>query len=241
MIPLRDTIPSRRFPITNIIFIVINVLVFLFEALLGPSRLDQVLWTLGFVPNRFWQQGGLGVWGTIFTSMFMHGGWWPLISNMIALYIFGDNVEDRFGHLIYPAFYIGGGIVATLAHAITNANSQVPTVGASGAIAAVLGAYLILYPQSRVVTLVPVFYFLRVVQLPALLYLGFWFVSQLLNGLFSLQAADALMGGVAWWAHIGGFVFGMAGGAVSRWLLGPRHSRSAYQDNRDRWYDRYRR
>jgi hypothetical protein len=142
--------------------------------------------------------------------MFLHGGWWHLISNMLALYIFGDNIEDRLGHVLYLIFYLLGGLVAGGAHLVAYAQSTIPTVGASGAIAGVLGAYLVLYPQARVLTLVPIFYFLRLIEIPALVYLGFWFISQLFNGLFALTAADVFQsGGVAWWAHIGGFVFGL--------------------------------
>jgi len=212
MIPLRDTIPVRRFPIVNTALIVLNVLVFLFESILPPEQLDQVIWLGGLVPTAFWQGGGLGRWLPLFTSMFLHGGWWHLISNMLALYIFGDNVEDHLGHFRYPLFYLFGGLAASAAHLVAYSKSPLPTVGASGAIAGVLGAYLILYPYARVVTLVPIFYFIRIVQIPALIYLGFWFISQLFNGLFALAATADVMqaGGVAWWAHIGGFVFGLA-------------------------------
>jgi membrane associated rhomboid family serine protease len=210
MIPLRDTIPSRRFPLVNTALIAVNVLVFLFESTLGVEQREMFVWNWGLVPTRFWEAGGLVGWPPLLTSMFMHGGWWHLISNMLALYIFGDNIEDRLGPFRYILFYLFSGVVASAAHLVAYSSSSLPTVGASGAIAGVLGAYLMLYPQARVLTLVPVFYFLRVVELPALIYLGFWFVSQLFNGLFALSAAAFQSGGVAWWAHIGGFVFGLA-------------------------------
>jgi len=149
MIPLRDTIPTRRFPIVNTALIGLNVLAFLFEAILTPDQLDSLIQIWGLVPTRFWQAGGLGGWLPLFTSMFLHGGWWHLISNMLALYIFGDNVEDRLGHLRYLLFYLLGGLVAGGAHLLANSGSPIPTVGASGAIAAVLGAYLVLYPRVR--------------------------------------------------------------------------------------------
>jgi len=210
MIPLRDNIPARRFPIVNITLIALNVLVFLFESLLGPEQLDQFILMAGLVPTNFWQVGGLSGWFPLFTSMFLHGGWLHLISNMLALYIFGDNVEDRLGRLRYLLFYLGSGLIAGGAHLLAYSRSSIPTVGASGAIAGVLGAYLVLYPSARVVTLIPVFYFIRIVELPALVYLGFWFISQLFNGFLALGAADVFQsGGVAWWAHIGGFVFGL--------------------------------
>ena len=210
MIPLRDTIPTRRFPVVNTVLIGINVIVFLFESLLDPEGLNTLVQLFGLTPVSFWQ-GGPGSWITLLTSVFLHGGWWHLISNMLALYIFGDNVEDQLGHLRYLLFYLGSGLAAHAAHLLAQASSPLPTVGASGAIAGVLGAYLVLFPRARVVTLVPIFYFIRIVQIPAVIYLGFWFVSQLFNGLFALSAANVLQaGGVAWWEHIGGFVFGLA-------------------------------
>ena len=237
MIPLRDTISARRFPIVNTALIVLNVLVFLFESILTPDQLNQVIWAWGLTPAHFWQGSLWGRWLPMFTSMFLHGGWWHLISNMLALYIFGDNVEDRLGHWRYSLFYILGGLVAGGAQLLAYRSSPIPTVGASGAIAAVLGAYLVLYPRARVVTLVPIFYFIRIIEIPALIYLGFWFISQLFNGLFALAAATDVMqaGGVAWWAHIGGFAFGMA---IIR-LIAPRLPRApySYADDYRRWYN----
>jgi membrane associated rhomboid family serine protease len=142
--------------------------------------------------------------------MFMHGGWWHVISNMLALYIFGDNIEDELGPIRYLVFYLLSGMAAAAAQLVANSGSLVPMVGASGAIAGVLGAYLVLYPHARILTLVPIFFFIRTIQVPALLYLGFWFVSQFFNGLLALRGADLVSsGGVAWWAHVGGFVFGL--------------------------------
>jgi membrane associated rhomboid family serine protease len=210
VIPLRDTIRSRTFPFVNLAIIGINVVVFLFENALHMEGQSQLFSLFGLIPAQFWQESGLDRWIPLFTSMFLHAGWWHLLSNMIALYIFGDNIEDTLGHIWYPVFYVAAGLAAGGAHVLTNANSSVPTVGASGAIAGVLGAYLILFPRSRILTLVPIFYFLRLIEIPAVVYLGFWFVSQLFNGLFALQAANTVQtGGVAWWAHIGGFVFGL--------------------------------
>lgn len=213
MIPLRDNIPSRRVPIVNTSLIVLNVVVFLFQSMaMGPDSLFRFASTWGLVPTRFWEVGGLRSWVTLVTSMFLHGGWWHLISNMLALYIFGDNIEDRVGHGRYLLFYLISGIAAGGTHLVAYAQSPIPTVGASGAIAGVLGAYLVLYPRARVLTLVPIFFFIRLIEIPAMIYLGFWFVSQLFNGLFALAAGDIVFqsGGVAWWAHIGGFVFGAA-------------------------------
>jgi membrane associated rhomboid family serine protease len=222
MIPLRDTISSRRFPIVNVSIIAFNVLVFLAEVALGQEGLYRFIASCGLVPADFWRGGWLTRWWTPITSIFIHTGWWHLVSNMFTLYIFGDNVEDRLGHIRYLLFYLLSGMAASTVHLVAHTNSLVPTVGASGAIAGVLGAYLILFPRARVVTLVPIFYFIRIVQVPALIYLGFWFVSQLFNGFLALTAADVYQAdGVAWWAHIGGFVFGLA---VIR-LLAPRTPR----------------
>ncbi len=226
MIPLRDNIPARCFPVVNIVLIGLNVLAFLFESILGPKQLDRLIMTAGLVPTNFWQVGGPGGWFPLFTSMFLHGGWLHLISNVLALYIFGDNVEDRLGRWRYLLFYLFSGLVAGGAHLAAYSGSPIPTVGASGAIAGVLGAYLVLYPSARVVTLIPVFYYMRLVELPAVVYLGFWFISQLFNGALALtSAADVLQsGGVAWWAHIGGFVFGLA---IVR-LIAPRDGSGPY-------------
>jgi len=246
MIPLRDTVRARRFPVVNTSIIVINVLFFLAESVLAPDQLEQLINAFGLVPLRFWQGGG-GVdrWWPLFSSMFMHAGWWHLISNMLALYIFGDNVEDHLGRLRYLLFYLGSGLVASAAHLVAYSPSPVPTVGASGAIAGVLGAYLLLFPYARVLTVLPIFYFIRIVEIPAPIYLGFWFVSQLFNGLFSLAAADVMQaGGVAWWAHIGGFVFGLAAARLFFFPRPPRRpprrpriyvERHQWPESRDRY------
>lgn len=210
MIPIRDTITSRHFPAVNTALIIFNVLVFLFEASLGPFALGRFINNFGLVPVRFWAFEGLWGWLLIFTSMFLHGGWWHLFSNMLALYIFGDNVEDRMGPARYLLFYLLCGFVAGMAHLFVYPSSSLPTVGASGAIAGVLGAYFILFPRSRVITLIPLFFFFDIIEIPAFFYLGFWFFSQLFNGLFALAADVFQSGGVAWWAHIGGFVAGVA-------------------------------
>ncbi len=144
-----------------------------------------------------------------FTSMFLHGGWLHLIGNMWYLWIFGDNVEDTFGHFGFLIFYMVAGIGAGTLHTILNSFSAIPTVGASGAIAGVLGAYMLLYPFARVLTLIPILFFVQIIEIPALLVLGFWFLMQFLSGAGSLAVTDPTGGGVAWWAHIGGFVLGI--------------------------------
>ncbi len=194
--------------------IAVNVLVFLHETALGP-HLPQFIQHYGLVPYNFvhWsEQGGNPLdparFLPLFTSMFWHGGWLHLIGNMLYLWIFGDNVEDRLGHLRFILFYVGCGLAAALAQIALSPDSTLPTIGASGAIAGVLGGYLISFPRSRVLTLVPLFIFPWFVEIPAVVYLVLWFLMQLLAGLASLGQAEAA-GGVAWWAHIGGFVAGL--------------------------------
>lgn len=205
MIPIRDDTPTRRVPIVNYALIAVNVIVFLFIQLAGRNQ-DALVYRFALIPANFTAGPGLGNIGDIFTSMFMHAGWAHIIGNMLYLWIFGDNVEDRLGSFPYLIFYLLGGVAASLAHVFTNPGSQVPTVGASGAIAAVLGAYLVLYPRNRVLTFIPIGYFARLTLVPASIVLGLWFVLQFFSGLLSLGGPD--VGGVAFWAHIGGFVFG---------------------------------
>jgi membrane associated rhomboid family serine protease len=192
-----------------------NVWVFLYELALGPG-LEAFVQTWGFVPARYFLVAQIDPdnWAArylpIFTSMFLHGGWAHLIGNMVYLWVFGDGLEDRLGHLRYLALYLLTGVGAALAHAYLYPTSAVPTVGASGAISGVLGGYLVLFPAARVLTLIVlVFFIVDVVEIPAVLYLGFWFLMQLLSGAFALAVADTA-GGVAWWAHVGGFMAGMA-------------------------------
>jgi membrane associated rhomboid family serine protease len=215
MLPLRDTIRSYTFPIVNWAIIAINTLVFIFEVNLGPVSLDQFVQTFGIVPARL-NLGNPLLWITnpwpllsLFTHMFLHGGWVHFLSNMWILFIFGDNIEDRMGSLRYLVFYLSGGVVAGLLQAIIDPNSTVPAIGASGAIAAVLGGYILLFPKSRVITLIPLVFIPWIIEIPAILFLGIWFVTQLYSGLLSLgMPASVSMGGVAWFAHIGGFIYG---------------------------------
>ena len=195
----------------NISLVVINVLVFFWEISLG-QQIEPVLFNVAFVPARFWYLPGALLPNiiTMFVSMFLHGGWLHLGGNMLYLWIFGDNVEDRLGHGKYLFFYLACGLVATLAHATMNPESRVPSIGASGAIAGVLGAYVVLFPKQRVTTLIPIFIFIIVREVPAVLLLGFWIVIQLFFGAASMNAGDLQSaGGVAYFAHIGGFVAGM--------------------------------
>lgn len=213
MLPLRDDIPSAKFPGATLTIIVINVLVFLHELKLG-SHLEDLLTSFAVIPVVY-TNPDIGHFYTLsqkifafFSSMFLHGGWVHLLGNMWFLWIFGDNVEDRLGRTRYICLYLAGGIAAALMHIFTNANSQVPTIGASGAIAAVMGAYFRFYPSARVETLVPPFFFGPTFVLPAVLFLGGWFLLQFFNGAMSLGARGHGFNGVAWWAHVGGFAFG---------------------------------
>lgn len=211
MFPLRDTVRARRLPLVNWALIAANLLLFFFEASLAPRQLAAFTRAYGLVPARLLANLGLGQFLTMLTSMFLHGGWWHLIGNLWVLFIFGDNVEDRMGHGRYLLFYLLCGLVAGAAHILFNPLSRVPTVGASGAISGIMGAYLLLFPGARVLTFVPWFFLPWLVEVPALVFIGVWFVSQLFNGLFSLGATGAVQayGGVAWWAHVGGFVAGL--------------------------------
>lgn len=213
MLPLRDDIPSRHYPVVTLTLIAVNVLVFFWELRLGP-RLADVLLHLGILPVRYtvgevaalfsWPEQAL----PFFTSMFLHGGWTHLLGNMWTLWVFGDNVEDRLGRRRFLVFYLLGGVVAAWLHIVTNPTSAVPTIGASGAVAAVMGGYFRLYPHARVAMLIPPFFLGPYFVVPAVIFLGWWFILQFFNGTLSLLARPDAAGGIAWWAHIGGFVFG---------------------------------
>ncbi len=206
MLPLYDTIRSHKFPFINVLLIAANVIAFLYEMQLGPSALERFIFAWGLVPAHL-TSDPVNSWVTIFTSMFLHGGWFHLLSNMWFLYIFGDNVEARMGGARYLIFYLLSGVAAALLQTFILPTSQVPTIGASGAIAGVLGAYLISFPRARIASLVPIIFIFTIIEIPAAIFLVLWFVSQLYSGLFAMQGASA--SGIAWWAHIGGFVFGV--------------------------------
>lgn len=209
MFPLRDDVPSRQFPLVTASIVAVNVVVFLLQVLAGPAA-SAIAELFGIVPARItgqWQSPLVPL--TLFSSMYLHGGWAHLIGNVWYLWIFGDNVEDRMGRGRFFVFYTLCGLVAGLLQIVAAPRSTIPMIGASGAIAGVLSAYLLLYPRARVSTLVPLFFFIRIIWLPAIVVLGSWFVIQLLNGLASLNVV-VQTGGVAWWAHIGGFAAGMA-------------------------------
>ena len=209
MLPLADHNPRRITPVVNYLLVAANVVMFLWEVSLGPY-LERALFGVAFIPARFWYAplNPLNIM-TMFVSMFLHGGWLHLGGNMLYLWIFGDNIEDRLGHGNYLIFYLASGVAATLAHAVANPDSRMPSIGASGAIAGVLGAYLVLFPRQRVTTLIPIFVFITVREIPAVVLLGFWFVLQLFIGVASVGANVGETGGVAYFAHVGGFVTGM--------------------------------
>jgi membrane associated rhomboid family serine protease len=208
MFPVSDVIPSRTTPFVTVGLIALNALAFLHELRLSGPELQQLVEAYGVVPAAF-------SWPTVLTSMFLHGGWVHVLGNMLYLWIFGDNVEDRLGHGRYLLFYLLCGTVAALGQVMMGPDSRIPMVGASGSIAGVMGAYFVLYPRSRVLTAVFIVFFLDLIEVPAIFFLGIWFLMQLFSGVGSLgmQAAD---GGIAFWAHVGGFAAGVAVGAVCR-------------------------
>ena len=210
MIPLRDTLAHRRLPLVTLLLIGANVVIFLWEWSLSPAQIERLVLRCGVVPDRYTQAGVAGMasafvaepWPFV-TSQFLHGGWMHLIGNVWTLWIFGDNVEDRLGRVRYLLFYVIGGVLAGVVHTLSMRSSNIPTIGASGAIAAVMGAYMVLYPRARVVTILPIPILLMTFELPAVLFMGAWLWLQVASG-----AAGA--GGVAWWAHVGGFLVGIA-------------------------------
>ncbi len=208
MIPIRDHIPTRRVSVITYAILSINVLVFVLELLLDSvGGLSAFLTSWGVVPARLFRDFGISEMLTLVTSMFLHDGYMHIIGNMLYLWVFSDNVEDVMGRGRFTLFYLLCGIAASLAQVLANVDSTIPAIGASGAIAGVLGAYLLLFPKSRVDTLVIGFYLARLRTLPAIVVLGFWFVLQFLNGVMSFGVGQ--VGGVAWFAHIGGFLFGL--------------------------------
>jgi membrane associated rhomboid family serine protease len=210
MFPVSDVIPSRTTPYVTVGLIALNAFAFLYEWQMTDRELHRFVLQYGVVPAYF-------SFASVFTSMFLHSGWLHFGGNMLYLWIFGDNVEDRFGHVGFLVFYLFCGTVAVLGQVAMNPYSLVPMIGASGAIAGVMGAYFVLYPHSRVLTAVFIFFFLDLVEIPAIFFLGVWFLMQLFNGVGSIGAQASMGGGVAFWAHIAGFVTGLAFGAFGRY------------------------
>jgi hypothetical protein len=210
MIPIRDTIPSKSYPFVNYAIIAVNIIIYLIQSIQGP-HLENFIYTYGLVPARYSNPS----FGSHFTAsqqifalisfMFLHGGFWHILGNLWSLYIFGDNIEDRLGSFVYLIFYLVSGLISGFFHLILNFHSMTPTIGASGAIAGVMGAYFILYPGAKILTLIPIIVIPWVVEIPAFFFLGIWFIMQIFNASFSSGAFS----GIAWWAHIAGFIFGI--------------------------------
>ncbi len=217
MIPIADDPPRRSFPWVTVTFILINVLVFVYELTLGPRQLDRFMQAVGVVPLEIVTGVDLpppavtpGIpYIALFTSMFVHGGFMHIIGNMLYLWVFGDNVEDSFGHMRFIAFYLTCGVLAGLAQVAVSPTSTVPSIGASGAVAGVLGAYLLIFPHAAVRTMLFIGPFITFPRISAVILIGFWFVPQLFSGLASLGVETEQTGGVAFWAHVGGFVAGL--------------------------------
>lgn len=212
MLPIKDTVPNRNHAIATWLIIAANVLVFIFELTLPKPDLEALVRIFGIVPARYTMadmgSGATYQYWPFLTSMFLHGGFWHLLGNMWALWIFGKSVEERLGSLRFVIFYLLSGIAASITHIVLNPGSTLPSVGASGAISGVMGAYLMMFPTATIIAVIPIFIFPFFIELPAVLFLGLWFLIQFLGG-----AASSLLpsqaGGVAFWAHVGGFIFGM--------------------------------
>jgi membrane associated rhomboid family serine protease len=215
MFPIQDSVPSRSVPVVTRALILINAVVFFFELMLPRQGVEQIFYLFGIVPARFTHPDWAAYVGfpadsywPILTYQFLHGGWLHIIANMWTLWIFGDNVEDRMGSVRFAIFYLVCGSIAGLTQLLTNPDSTLPSVGASGAIAGVLGAYLMFFPMARLIVLFPIFFFPFFFEVPAVLYLVLWFFIQLFGGTAALAGPEQV-GGIAWWAHVGGFVSGM--------------------------------
>ena len=219
MFPLRDTQPSYSRPVVTVLLIALNLLVFLFELSLDPYSRNEFFAVYGFVPDQF-------AWQSVLTSMFLHGGWMHVLGNMWFLWIFGDNIEDILGHAKFLLFYVACGVAAAMAQFLISPDSRLPVIGASGAIAGVMGAYMVRFPHARIVSLVTVVFFITTVEVPAWLMLILWFFMQFFNSLGSIGYSHASQGGVAFAAHVGGFLAGIA--LVS--LLSPRDRLSRRRD-----------
>jgi membrane associated rhomboid family serine protease len=209
MFPVSDVIPSRTAPIVTVSLIVINSVVFLYQWMLPQHALQIFTAQYALIP-------AYASLSSVLTSMFLHGGWMHIIGNMLYLWIFGDNIEDQLGHVGFLVFYLAAGALAAVGQVVINPDSMVPMVGASGAIAGVMGAYFVLYPESRILTAIFIFFFFDLVEIPAIFFLGIWFLMQLLSGVGSLGVSNAAAGGTAFFAHIGGFIAGLLVGGVLR-------------------------
>ncbi len=207
LIPIKDINPTLRFPVVTLILIALNIAIFIYQLLLGPEGAEQFIEAFALVPRKLFSgvyAGGIPAGTAVFTSMFLHGGFLHVGGNMLYLWIFGNNIEDSMGRIRFTVFYFLCGAVAAFSHALTNVTSAVPMIGASGAVSGILGAYLVLYPRARVLTLIALGFYIRTIEVPAMFILGFWFVLQFVSALMSGGAP-----GIAWYAHVGGFVAGI--------------------------------
>lgn len=235
MIPLRDTVPRRIYPFVTLALIVTNVIIFFFELSLPLGDVESLFSRFGLAPARSAHPDGarapglsLAACWPFLTSLFLHGSWLHVVSNMWTLYLFGDNVEDLLGHTRFLIFYLLSGLAANGVHYLVNLDSPVPVIGASGAIAGIMAAYLRFFPRARIITLIPVLILPYFLELPAALFMAIWFIMQLSSGAASLSGAGA-GGGIAWWAHIGGFVTGFL-------VIKPLCSKRLGGCYRDEWY-----
>jgi len=222
MIPIRHTLPPRTTPIVNRAIVIANVIVFLAQIFLG-ERTESIINIFGYIPARLTNPAAYGysmleVTVTLFTSLFLHGGLVHLIGNMIYLWVFGGAVEDALGHVRYAFFFFVCGAIGSLTHTLLFPHSTVPSIGASGSIAGILGAFLVLRPKARIVTLLPLVVYWAMIELRAVIFLPIWFAMQFFNGFLSIAAAHRTqeVSGIAWWAHVGGFIFGAAIGAIAK-------------------------
>jgi len=222
MIPLRHTVPTKTVPIVNRAIVIANGIVFLVQIFMG-ERTESMINIFGFMPARLMNPAAYGysmfeVSVTLVTSLFLHGGFVHLIGNMIYLWVFGGAVEDALGHLRYAIFFVVCGAIGSLTHTFFFPHSTIPSIGASGSIAGILGAFLVLRPKARIVTLLPLVVYWAMVEIRAVIFLPIWFAMQFFNGFLSIAAAHRTqeVSGIAWWAHVGGFIFGAAAGAIAR-------------------------
>ncbi len=234
MIPIKDENPTRRFPVVTVSLLVTNIAVFGYELTLPEAGLHAFLDRWAVNTSRLAADPlSPATLVTLLTSIFLHAGWLHLGGNMLYLWIFGNNIEDRLGRSAFVAFYFASGILATLAHLLVVGPADIPLLGASGAIAGVLGAYLLLFPKARVVVLIPIFFFIEMARVPAAFVIGFWFLMQVVQGLGAISP-EATAGGVAWWAHIGGFVAGLVL-VLPAWLAERRESRRKEEERFIPW------
>ena len=239
MFPIQDSVPRRCPPFMMWTIMAVNVFIFLLETRLGPHGLQRLFYLYGVVPARYthpewasWVGLAPGAILPLFTAMFLHGGWLHIIGNMWTLWIFGDNVEDELGHFRFLIFYLLCGLAASMVQIYVNAGSTIPTVGASGAIAGIMGAYFLLFPHARIIIMIPILFFPFFFDVPAIFFLGFWFMQQIFGGTLML-AGPKEVGGIAFWAHAGGFICGMA--TIRLFRAGARSCARRYRDEATPW------